>query len=89
MTTRTLAGLAAALLASAGTCRGVAFENPNQAGSPVQAGGAPAGVGEKNTPPASAGAEWEARATLFGPLTGGPRLLAPASSLKLRGFVGR
>ena len=23
------------------------------------------------------------------PLTGGPRLLAPASSLKLRGFVGR
>ncbi len=57
MTTRTLGGMAAALLAAAGLCRGATSDNPNQV-APAKPQGAVAA--------APADGEWESIATSFG-----------------------
>ncbi len=67
MTTRTLAGTAAALLAAAGLCRGAASDNQIQPTSPVVAGKAPATIAPPSNPgPAAVGSEWEDMAKAFG-----------------------
>ena len=67
MTTRTLAGTAAALLAAAGLCRTATSDNQNQPTPPVRVGtGAIAPNAPKDPGFAPVGSDWEQVATQFG-----------------------